>query len=209
MSHFCFVSLENIWGIFSCHRTEPTHWCTENIFLAKKLQFLRHLHVCYQPQQLPPFFRVIFTEKKCFYHFAYFWVHSNLSMTSKPNSDVGAGQPARLTLSQVTDSPFTQQPPHTCYSGTFFSKITCDRPLRPLTHDWNQGSKTLNGKGLLYSTLLQFSCIARDTFEHVELFVPASDGADCYIFSILVSAFYGFFCLYPCQTVISLCFAYL
>ena len=112
MSHFCFVSLESIWGIFSCHRTEPTHWFTKNIFLAKKLQFLRHLHVCYQLQQLPPFFRVIFTEKKCFYHFAYFGVHSNLSMTSKPNSDADAGQPSRLTLSQVTGPSHSSLPTH-------------------------------------------------------------------------------------------------
>lgn len=139
--------------------------------------------------QLLLFFGVIFTKKRCFYHVTYFWVYSSLSMTSKPNLDRDAGRAARHPLSQVTDSLFTQQPHHACYSGTCISKITCDRLLRLFTHNSNQGNKILNGQGVLRSTLLRVQRHCSGTPECVELFAPASYGTNCYIFSILIFSF--------------------
>lgn len=105
-------------------------------------------------------------------------------MTSRPNSDVDPGQPARLTLSQVTDSLLTQQPHHCLSPGTCVSRITCDRPLGPFPYNWIHRTKILNARVSPNSALLWFSSGVRGTFEYVELVCPAlNDTQFLYIFS--------------------------
>lgn len=115
------------------------------------------------------------------------------------------GSQPSLLYPQVSDSLPTHH--HTCL-GSCHSKTTCDRPLGLFTHNGNHSNKTSNAKGLLYSTLLQSSCVVRGAAEYIELFAPMPDGTRLlHVFNSYICSFLLFVCMYPCQAVISLYFA--